>query len=113
MRMTHGDYLAILSFYNKDTSKLSKIAVRRTAEKILAEKLCRCIKKVKKNDEKKNEPRAIAICVDSVLKKKKLRTHGFTCKKQPRLLGSKNKSNKRGTSKKLSKIKGGRKTRKC
>ena len=110
MRMTHKDNLAILAFYGKDASAISKKEAKKAAEKILAEKLCRCIKKVRGNDNQKNESRAIAICTDSVLRKKNLRSYGFRCKKKPMLIGSKS----RGTSKKLSKIRGGaRRTRRC
>lgn len=106
--MTHKDYLAILAFYGKDASTISKKEAKKAAEKILAEKLCRCIKKVRGND--KDESKAIAICTDSVLRKKNLRSKKFRCKKKPMLLGLKSK----GTSKKLSKIRGGaRRTRRC
>ena len=108
--MTHKDNLAILAFYGKDTSSISKKEAKKAAEKILAEKLCRCIKKVRDSDKQKDESRAIAICKDSVLRRKNLRSYGFRCKKYPRLVGSKT----RGTSKKLSKIRGGeRRTRRC
>ena len=106
--MTHKDYLAILAFYGKNGSEIPKKEVKHAAENILAEKLCRCIKKVRGSDKKGEESRAIAICTDSVLKKKNLRGHGIRCKNKPTLLSSK----KRGTSKKLSKIRGkGRRTR--
>ena len=59
---------------------------RDTALDILANKLCRCIKKVGDNST------AIAICKNSVLAKKGLRNGRFTCKKKPKLLtDSKNK----------------------
>ena len=108
MRMTHKDYLAILSFYDKNASSMTKAQIKKTAEQMLADKLCRCIKKVR--DGNSDEKRAIAICTDSVLRKKNLRSYGFRCKKGAKLLSAKT----RGTSKRLSKIKGGaRKTRKC
>ena len=105
--MTHKDNLAILAFYGEDSSTMSRKQAKSAAEGILAEKLCRCIKKVGAED--KDETRSIAICTDSVLRKKNLRSYGFRCKKKPMLLGSK----KHGASKKLSKIRGGpRHTRK-
>lgn len=110
MRMTHKDNLAILAFYGKDASAISKKEAKKAAEKILAEKLCRCIKKVRDSDKQKDESRAIAVCTDSVLRRKNLRSYGFRCKKKPMLLASKG----RGTSKRLSKVRGGsRRTRRC
>ena len=100
--MTHKDNLAILAFYGENTSAISKKEAKKAAEKMLAEKLCRCIKKVRKSKRRDDESRAIAICTDSVLGKKDLRSHGFRCKKRPELLVSKT----RGTSKRLSKIRG-------
>ena len=44
---------------------------------ILANKLCSCIKKVDSKDEK----RSIAICVNSMFKKRGLKLQRFTCKK--------------------------------
>ena len=110
MRMTHKDNLAILAFYGQNASAISMSAAKKAAEKILAEKLCRCIKKVRKSRKREDESRAIAICTDSVLGKKNIRSHGFRCSKRPMLLVSKT----RGTSKKLSKMRGkARRTRRC
>ena len=107
MQLTHKDYAAILLFYNKDPTSMSKTRVKQVAEQLLANKLCRCIKKVNKD-----EKQAISICTDSVLRKKNLRSYGFRCKKGARLLPAKGVGN-RATSKKLSKIKRkGRGTRK-
>ena len=108
MRMTHSDYLAILSFYSKDSLSMTKSQIKETAEQLLADKLCRCIKKVQGSGD--DETRAIAICTDSVLRKKNLKGYGFRCKKGAKLLAVRS----RRTSRKLSKIRGGsRITRKC
>ena len=91
-----NDYIKILDYYDipissSDTSKKIKIK----AEQILAEKLCKCIKKVKNsntytdtNSDSKdvNESRAIAICNDTIFRRKGIRHSNFTCKKHPRLL---------------------------
>jgi hypothetical protein len=92
-----NDYIKILNYYNipinsSDTSK----QIKNKAEKILAEKLCKCIKKVKNNDDDniesntdsndENESRAIAICNDTIFRRKGIRHSNFTCKKHPRLL---------------------------
>ena len=90
---TH-DYKAILRFYNIDYSNMKNKQVKIIAEIALATKLCRCIKKV----DPKDEARSIGICTDSVIRKKGLAIHGFTCKKKPRL------KKNRKTKKKLTKI---------
>jgi hypothetical protein len=46
------------------------------AENILSEKLCRCIKKVDENDEKKS----IAICTKTIFNRKGLKRGKFNCK---------------------------------
>ena len=79
--------------------------IKEKAEHLLATKLCKCIKKVeKKYSEKYSEKRAIAICYNSVIKKKNLKTFRFTCKKGATLL-PKAGTSKAGTSKnKIDKI---------
>ena len=54
--LTNNDYKKILEFYNKPIPK-SRRLLKKQAEKILANKLCKCIKKV----DKENEARAIGI----------------------------------------------------
>lgn len=107
------DYLTILSFYNlkipKTNGKINYKKVQEIAEHKLADKLCRCIKKVHKTrrNKKQSEARAVAICSEAVIKKKGLKYNGFKCKKRARFL-SKTKKHK------LTKVskKGGRRTRK-
>jgi hypothetical protein len=60
--LTTNDYKQILEYYNKPKPK-SRQLIKSTAEKILAQKLCRCIKKVEKNGE---ESRAIGICTKTI-----------------------------------------------
>ena len=88
------DYKAILRFYNIDYSNMKNKQVKIIAENALATKLCRCIKKV----DPKDEAKSIGICTDSVIGKKGLAIHGFTCKKKPKL------KKNRKTKKKLTKI---------
>ncbi len=102
MHLSHKDYLDILGYYKIDNRGMSKTTVREKAEDILANKLCRCIKKV--DPKGKDEKKAIAVCRDSVLRKKGLKSYGFRCKKKPRFVP------KRGTSKNLAKL-GGSRTR--
>ena len=92
MALNKKDYENILRFYKTRIPRLYK-EVKEKAEYILANKLCRCIKKVNKTYKK--ESTAIAICKDSVLHKKKVGADRFKCKKTPRFL------NKKKTKKKL------------
>ena len=111
MRLLLNDYVAILKFYKIDVSQMKQKAIKQKAEAILAEKLCRCIKKVdkslkkeckyKKNKNKSrktiktptNESRAIAICKNSIFTKKNISPAKFKCKGTAKLLPSKNKHN--------------------
>ena len=46
MSLLHKDYIDILNFYNIDGVNMTKKDVKLLAEDYLANKLCRCIKKV-------------------------------------------------------------------
>jgi len=70
------DYKNILEFYGKKIPR-SKRLLKKDAERIMANKLCRCIKKIKKNVA--DEPRAIGICSRSVFKTKGLTRGKFKC----------------------------------
>ena len=73
--LTNNDYKHILEYYQKPVPK-SKRLLKMTAEKIMAEKLCRCIKKV----DKENEARAIGICTKTIFNKKGYTRSKFKCK---------------------------------
>lgn len=75
--LTNADYKKILEFYNKPIPK-SKRLLKIQAEKLLVSKLCRCIKRV----DKQNEARAIGICTKSIINSKGLIRGKFTCKKR-------------------------------
>jgi len=75
--LTNKDYKSILKYYNKKISKSSKIN-KKNAEKILATKLCRCIKSIGTRDENK----ALRICTSKIFQTKGLRRGKFTCKKR-------------------------------
>ena len=97
MKLTKKDYIKILKFYKIEYPEDTKIKIiREKAEQLLAEKLCRCIKKVSAPNP--DEARAIAICQNSVMTKKKIKVHRFTCKKKPKLLP------KKGSKTRVSKI---------
>ena len=69
------EYKKILEFYEKPIPR-SKRLLKMEAEKILATKLCRCIKKV----DVKNESRSIGICTKSVINRKGFTRGKFKCK---------------------------------
>tara|TARA_B110001452_G_C15240429_1_gene429453 strand:- start:5231 stop:5581 length:351 start_codon:yes stop_codon:yes gene_type:complete len=84
MNLTKKDYINILNYYGTIFDITLPINIlRKMSEKIIAEKLCRCIKKVNKSNN--NESRSIAICNKSVIKNKKLKIYKFSCKKKPQL----------------------------
>jgi hypothetical protein len=78
--LTNNDYKRILEFYKK-TIPRSKRLLKIQAEKILANKLCKCIKKVDKN----NESRAIGICTKTIINNKGFTRGKFTCKKKQKI----------------------------
>ncbi len=73
--ITDSDYKKILEFYEKPIPG-SKRLLKMEAEKLLATKLCKCIKKVGV----KNEPRSIGICTKSVINTKGFTRGKFKCK---------------------------------
>jgi hypothetical protein len=93
MKLTNKDYKTILNFYKVDLSALSSKEIKTKAEHYLAMKLCKCIKKIKgpgaSGTGASDEKRAIAICYNSVLKKKNLKVFKFSCKKKVTLLPKK------------------------
>tara|TARA_B110000503_G_C7065153_1_gene378398 strand:+ start:494 stop:814 length:321 start_codon:yes stop_codon:yes gene_type:complete len=97
MKLSREDYIKILDYYGIKHQGASLTTIKGKAERILADKLCRCIKRVDKtrsksktSKSKSNESRAIAICRDSVLRRKGLTNAGkFSCKPKARFLKSK------------------------
>ena len=84
-----NDYKNILEFYKKPLPK-SKRLLKIQAEKILSNKLCKCIKKVGKG----NEARAIGICTKTIINNKGYSRGKFTCKKKSTIKLSKRKTRK-------------------
>ena len=74
LKLTTQDYIKILEYYNLNIPK-SKRQLKHNAEKILRDKLCKCIKKV----EPENESRSIGICTKSVINSKGLKRGKFSC----------------------------------
>ena len=93
--LTENDYTHILEFYNKPLPK-SKRILKMTAEKLLANKLCRCIKKL----DKTNEARAIGICTKTIINSKGYTRGKFKCKGKStiKLMKNRNKTRKRMSS---------------
>jgi hypothetical protein len=87
--LTNNDYKKILEYYKKPIPK-SKRLLKNQAEKILANKLCRCIKKV----DKENEAKSIGICTKTIINNKGFTRGKFTCKKNQTISISKIKNNK-------------------
>lgn len=93
MKLTHGDYVKILHHYQESdrghghgrlTRKNSK-SVKERAHRILAQKLCRCIKAGASGSDTNDlsagdEGRRIGYCTRSIFNSKGLRSHGFQCK---------------------------------
>ena len=102
MKLSREDYIKILDYYGIKHQGASLKTIKGKAERILADKLCRCIKRVdstrsksktsksKTSKSKNDETRAIAICRDSVLIRKGVTNAGkFSCKPKARFLKSK------------------------
>ena len=84
--LKNTDYKKILKYYGKQIPK-DKKKIKNNAEKILAIKLCGCIKKVERNRKTRKEQRGIGICRKSVMSRKKLIFRQFTCKEGPKFKG--------------------------
>ena len=89
-KITNNDYKKILEFY-KIAIPTSKKLLKIQAEKILATKLCRCIKKVGIE----NESKAIGICTKTILNRKGLTRGKFKCKGKQTISFSKTKKNRK------------------
>ena len=82
IRLKKSDYQTILDYYNmpyghiKNTKTLKKKALT-----LLNKKICSCIKKVKTRRRKKKLSSSIAICNNSVIKRKRLKLRSFECSK--------------------------------
>jgi hypothetical protein len=90
--LSNKDYVSILKYYNINIPKNKKI-LKQTAEQIMADKLCKCIKKVDIN----NEPKSIGICTKTIFNNKGYSRGIFKCKTQRTVKfrrTNKNKTNK-------------------
>ena len=88
-KITINDYKQILEFYNKPIPK-SKRLLRVEAEKIMATKLCKCIKKIDPEFEEKS----IGICTKTIFNNKGYTRGKFKCKGKKYVTFRKTTSNK-------------------
>ena len=93
MNLSKSDYKTILSYYKISFARKSDLWIKKKAEDILANKLCRCIKKVKKKSNL-TEKSSIAICKNSIFTKRNIKSSKFSCKKKYFLKNYKNNSYK-------------------
>ena len=87
-KITKNDYIKILKYYNLNIPSKTE-DIKKTAEKILSEKLCKCIKKVSPN----NEAKALGICTKTIFNRKGLTRGKFGCKDKRHVVFSKTKRN--------------------
>ncbi len=87
--LTKKDYVSILKYYKLSIPK-SKRLLQKQAETIMAEKLCKCIKKV----DPKNEAKSIGICTKTIFNSKGYTRGKFQCKKKQSVKFRKTNKNK-------------------
>lgn len=84
MNLTKNDYINLLEFYNVKYKKNNSYKnLKKLGEKILANKLCKCIKSV----DKRNENKSIAICRSKIFKNRNITFRKFTCKRNKKIIG--------------------------
>lgn len=74
-KITNNDYVSILKFYKINIPK-SKRLLQKQAEHIMADKLCKCIKKI----DKEHEAKSIGICTKTIFNSKGYSRGKFGCK---------------------------------
>ncbi len=77
LELTNKDYVSILKYYNINIPR-SKRLLKKQAEHIMAEKLCKCIKKI----DPINEAKSIGICTKTIFNRKGYTRGKFQCKKK-------------------------------
>lgn len=93
--LTNDDYKQILTYYNKDIPHSTKL-LKSEAESILAQKLCRCIKKI----DPENEAKSIGICTKTIINSKGYTRGKIKCKGKASISIKKiNKNNKKRNNK--------------
>ena len=74
-QLTRRDYVSILEFYKINIPKSNRL-LKIQAEKIMSEKLCKCIKKL----DPENETKSIGICTKTIFNNKGSTRGNFKCK---------------------------------
>jgi hypothetical protein len=87
-KITKNDYIKILKYYNLNIPSKTE-DIKKTAEKILSEKLCKCIKKVSPL----NEAKSIGVCTRTIFNRKGLTRGKFKCTDKKYVFFSKTKRN--------------------
>ena len=75
--LTNQDYKDILNYYKLSIPK-SKKMLKVQAEKIMSDKLCKCIKSL----DPQNEARSIGICTRTIFNNRGFKRGKFTCTKK-------------------------------
>jgi len=75
-RINYKDNIKILKYYNINIPK-SRKQIKQKAEKILSNKLCRCINKLQSHFKE----RSVGICTKTIFNNKNLKRGTFKCKK--------------------------------
>lgn len=103
-KLTQKDYEDILNFYSEKVP-LGKNTRKISAEKVLASKMCKCIKQVKTKEDQ-DEQRSIAICKKGIFENRGLQFSKFKCKgpKGPHFIPIKNKRGNQTLMKTLKRI---------
>ena len=78
-KLNKKDHIKILNYYNVPIPN-TKYSIEKESEKLLAAKLCKCIKSV--NSKINDEPSSIGICTKTIFNKKGLTRGRFKCKKK-------------------------------
>jgi hypothetical protein len=90
--LTKNDYIGILRFYGMPIPKSNRL-LQKHAEKIMADKLCKCIKSVgKKLDDEKI---SIGICTKTIFNNKGYTRGKFKCLKKQSVNFRKTKKNRK------------------
>jgi hypothetical protein len=91
--LTTKDYVDILQFYKLQIPE-NKTDIKKMAEHIMANKLCKCIKKITSSNTMNNEARSIGICTKTILNRKGYTRGKFNClgKQSVSFLKNKNKT---------------------
>ena len=87
--LQNQDYINILNFYK---IKIPNTFLKRKllAERIISNKLCRCIKKL----QPMNESKSVGICTNAIFNRKGFTRGKFNCTKKQYVLFKKNKGRK-------------------